>query len=58
MPEKIERDVLYISMEYATATHQYCCGCSEEFVTPLSPAQWQMPFNGDAVSRHRLQRRR
>lgn len=52
MPEHIEPGVLYVSIEYATATHRCCCGCGEEVVTPFSPAQWQMIFNGDAVSLH------
>ncbi len=52
MPDKTEPGVLYVSMEYATAAHWCCCGCGEEVVTPFSPAQWQMSFNGDAVSLH------
>lgn len=52
MPENIESGILYISMTYATAAHRCCCGCGEEVVTPFSPAQWQMSFNGDAVSLH------
>jgi len=52
IPEDADRGILYISMEYATAAHRCCCGCGEEVVTPFSPAQWQMSFNGDAVSLH------
>lgn len=52
MPDSIEPGMLYLSMEYATATHRCCCGCGEEVVTPFSPAQWQMSFDGDAVSLH------
>jgi hypothetical protein len=52
VPDKIEPGVLYISMEYATAAHRCCCGCGEEVVTPFSPAQWRMTFDGDAVSLH------
>jgi hypothetical protein len=52
LPDSIEPSVLYVSMEYATAAHRCCCGCGEEIVTPFSPAQWQMSFNGDAVSLH------
>jgi hypothetical protein len=52
IPDSIEPGVLYVSMEYATAAHRCCCGCGEEVVTPFSPAQWQMSFNGDAVSLH------
>jgi hypothetical protein len=50
MPDTIEPGILYISTEYATAAHQCCCGCGEEVVTPFSPAQWQMTFNGETIS--------
>ncbi len=49
-PDQLSPGILYISMEYATASHLCCCGCGEEVVTPLAPAQWQMTFDGDAVS--------
>jgi hypothetical protein len=50
IPDKTEPGILYVSMEYATAAHRCCCGCGEEVVTPFSPAQWQMSFDGDTVS--------
>jgi hypothetical protein len=50
--DNVEPGILYVSMEYATAAHRCCCGCGEEVVTPFSPAQWQMSFNGDTVSLH------
>lgn len=52
MPDALSPGVLYISMEYATASHLCCCGCGEEVVTPFAPAQWKMTFDGDAVSLH------
>jgi Family of unknown function (DUF6527) len=52
MPEKIESGILYVSIEYATAAHRCCCGCGEEVVTPFSPAQWLMTFDGDSISLH------
>ena len=52
VPDVVEPGILYVSMEYATAAHRCCCGCGEEIVTPFNPAQWQMSFNGDAVSLH------
>ena len=50
LPEPLEPGVLYISLEYATASHSCCCGCGEEVVTPLSPGGWRMTFDGEAVS--------
>jgi hypothetical protein len=52
MPDKLSPGILYISMEYATASHLCCCGCGEEVVTPFAPAQWKMTFDGNAVSLH------
>ena len=52
LPDELCSGILYISVEYATASHLCCCGCGEEVVTPFAPAQWKMTFNGDAVSLH------
>ena len=37
-------------MEYATAIHRGCCGCNNEIVTPLSPTDWELIFNGKTIS--------
>lgn len=50
IPRKLESGVLYISVEYATAAHSCCCGCGEEVVTPFSPTDWQLTFDGETVS--------
>jgi len=50
IPEHIENDVLYISLEYCTAIHRCACGCGQEVVTPISPTDWELFFNGKAVS--------
>lgn len=50
IPSQLEPGVLYISMEYATAAHSCCCGCGEEVVTPFTPTDWKMTFDGDTVS--------
>lgn len=52
MPDRIDEGVLYISERYKTAIHKCCCGCGEEVVTPLSPAEWAVRRSGDAVSLH------
>jgi hypothetical protein len=44
------RAVLYVSLPYATATHRCACGCGNEVVTPLSPADWQLHFDGVSIS--------
>lgn len=50
IPEKLEPGILYISIEYATAAHSCCCGCGEEVVTPFTPTDWKMTFDGASVS--------
>ena len=50
IPETLEPGILYVSLRYATALHLCCCGCKREVVTPLSPAQWRMTFDGESVS--------
>lgn len=50
IPEKLEPGVIYISMEYATAVHSCCCGCGTEIVTPFTPTDWNMTFNGETIS--------
>src|SRR5574343_1122493 len=50
IPEKIEEGIIYISTEFATATHKCVCGCGNLVVTPLSPTDWELRFNGETVS--------
>lgn len=50
IPEEIAEGVLYISEQYRTAVHKCCCGCGQEVVTPLSPAEWTVRCNGGRVS--------
>jgi len=50
LPETLEPGILYISLEYLTASHLCCCGCGEEVVTPFSPVGWRMTFDGETIS--------
>jgi len=50
IPDELEDGVLYVSLEYKTVTHWCCSGCGEKVVTPLSPAGWELTFNGQSVS--------
>ncbi len=52
IPERLDGGVLYVSIRYATAVHLCCCGCGREIVTPFSPAQWQVTFDGETISLH------
>lgn len=52
VPERLEVGMVYISIEYASAVHLCCCGCGRETVTPLSPNDWKLTFNGESISLH------
>ncbi|MBY3026677.1 DUF6527 family protein [Rhizobium leguminosarum] len=51
-PEELSPGILYIAMEYGTASHRCCCGCGEEVVTPFTPTDWNMTYDGETVSLH------
>lgn len=50
IPKVREPGVLYVSVEYATAIHSCCCGCGQPVVTPITPTDWQMTFDGESIS--------
>lgn len=50
IPERLEEGVLYVCERYRTVVHKCCCGCGEEVVTPLTPADWSIRKNGNLVS--------
>jgi hypothetical protein len=50
MPDLIEEGILYVSIEYCTAIHKCPCGCKNDVVTPFSPTDWEMIFNGESIS--------
>jgi hypothetical protein len=50
IPETVEPGVLYVSMSLASAIHLCACGCGQEVITPLSPTDWKLYFDGENVS--------
>jgi hypothetical protein len=50
IPRELELNTIYISIPYATVIHNCCCGCGNRIVTPLSPAEWRLTFDGRTVS--------
>lgn len=49
-PDLLEPGVLYVSMDFATTAHSCCCGCGDEVVTPFTPTDWRMTFDGETIS--------
>jgi hypothetical protein len=50
MPDQLKDGILYISIPFATVAHKCCCGCGHEVVTPLSPTDWKLIFDGQSIS--------
>lgn len=50
MPDQLKDGILYVSMAFATVSHKCCCGCGNEVVTPLSPTDWKLIFDGQSIS--------
>ncbi len=50
IPSELKEGTLYVSVQYATAAHNCACGCGNKVVTPISPVDWQLLFDGDSVS--------
>jgi hypothetical protein len=50
IPSDLMDGTIYVSIQFATAVHNCCCGCGKEVVTPLSPADWTLSFDGESVS--------
>lgn len=52
IPEKVGEGIIYASLEYATVSHLCCCGCGREVVTPLTPTDWKLTYDGQNISMH------
>lgn len=50
IPERLENGVVYICIAFSTVVHLCACGCGMEVITPLSPAGWELTFNGETIS--------
>ncbi|WP_460611394.1 DUF6527 family protein [Hymenobacter terrigena] len=50
LPTDLSAGVLYVSIPFATAAHLCCCGCGNRVITPLTPTDWKLTYDGDAVS--------
>lgn len=48
--EQLKEGVLYVSIAFDLAVHLCACGCREKVVTPFSPAEWSLAYNGESVT--------
>ncbi len=50
IPEELSDGTIYVSIQFATAAHKCCCGCGRKVVTPITPTDWRLIFDGDTIS--------
>ncbi len=50
IPNDLKDNTVYVSIAFATVVHKCCCGCGNEVVTPLSPTDWKLIFDGQSIS--------
>ena len=50
IPDDMAEGVLYVSVQYATATHKCACGCGKLVVTPIRPTDWTMIWDRDTIT--------
>lgn len=48
--DEMEDAIIYVSTQFATASHKCCCGCASEVIAPLDPRQWKLIFDGKTIS--------
>jgi hypothetical protein len=52
IPDELPPNTIYVSMEYGTAVHACLCGCGQRVITPLTPTDWQLTYDGETISLH------
>lgn len=52
IPKQKEEGILYISLEYGTAVHKCACGCGLDVITPITPHDWKIIYDGETISLH------
>lgn len=50
IPSQLVEGRIYVSIPFSTVAHKCCCGCGNEVVTPLSPTDWTLSFDGESIS--------
>lgn len=50
IPNDLSDGTIYVSIAFGTVVHKCCCGCGNEVVTPLSPTDWKLIYDGQSIS--------
>lgn len=49
-PVQLAERTLYVSMRFGSVAHNCACGCGNQVITPLSPTDWQLTYDGDTIT--------
>lgn len=52
IPDELTEGTLYVCIGLAIVAHKCCCGCGNEVVTPLSPTDWNLTYDGETITLH------
>lgn len=50
VPDVLEEKVFYVSTRFCVVSHLCPCGCKSEVVTPISPTDWELIFDGESIT--------
>jgi len=50
VPAPLEDGVVYVAIGFGTVVHKCCCGCGDKVVTPLTPVDWAVAYDGQSIS--------
>lgn len=50
IPEELKEGIIYVSIPYSLVAHKCACGCGNEVITPLSPTDWKLTFDGESIT--------
>ena len=50
VPAPLEDGIVYVSIAFGTVIHKCCCGCGDKVVTPLTPVDWAVVYDGETIS--------
>lgn len=50
IPNELEEGILYITVEYKSAVHLCACGCGNKVITPITPTDWKLTYDGKTVT--------
>ena len=50
LPETLDRNIIYVSLNHNVSIHLCRCGCDSEIVLPIRPDSWRLTYDGESIS--------